>query len=174
MLASMRNVQEAPASGQAIVIGSILAAWHEAGFAQRTVHGAHSPFELLPLERREAVLTVAGLIAQRLTTGALAVSARSRDSGASLPLLRPPPRVGPDMLSKPPSAHDPVADAIAAARADPREAYRIRRFVLRREHVDDIPEIDARLIELGFPIVTTAPEPLAEARSVTARPRQPH
>ena len=150
----------------------VLQVWRAAGFSQRKVYGAYPPFETLLPAHRDIVLTVAGLASRFLTAGTLRPSARSHDGSTSWPLLRPPAKSEPDLESRPsppfPPIHGPVADAVAAARADPWEAYRIRRFLIRRERSDDIDQIDSCLLALGFPIVAFPPA-RPPRRSMAAR-----
>lgn len=53
----------------------------------------------------------------------------------------------------------------------PRQAYRIRRFLLRREHPDNHPWLDEYLVSLDFPIVTVDPGPLTASDGALSRDR---
>ena len=134
--------------------------WRDAG---RAFHEGipRAPFEMFTAEQREAVLMIAGLTVQKLNEGAPSLAVRASKPLPIFALLRPPPTTGPDLPSRPssptPSSDGPVAEAIAAARANPREAYRIRQYLIRREHAENVSQLDRCLIELGFPIVTEQP-----------------
>lgn len=84
------------------------------------------PFEAMVPERRELALTMAGSAAMSLIVGEL----ETLTENGPVVLRSSPSTSGPDLESTPaplfPTARDPIADAIAAARANPRQAYRKR------------------------------------------------
>jgi hypothetical protein len=97
----------------------IVGLWRAAGRGLHEGLGRLMPFEAMVPERRELALKMAGSAALSLVTGELAAL---KENGPVV-LRSSPSTSGPDLESIPipllPAARDPVADAIATARADP-------------------------------------------------------